>query len=82
MSTLRRFVGQAIVFLPQICRTVACQWIRFVYICRRLFSFHETVVKDGSEAHYTDSIHLLARYFVKQKKIASHVKPIFVREFC
>ena len=49
---------------------------------RELSSFEEAVIKDGTEAQYTDSIQLLASYFVHQKWIAPHVKPVIVSECC
>ena len=34
----------------------------------------------GSEGHYTDSVHLLTNYFVHQKWISPHTKPVIVNE--
>ena len=80
-STARRFVGQAIDFYRQFVKLLLPSELASSTFARGLSSFDNAVVKDGSEAHYTDSIQLLASYFVHRKGIAPHVKPVIVSEY-
>ena len=82
ISTPRRFVGQAIAFYRHFARLLRASDLVSSTFARGLSSFDEAVIKDGKEAQYTDSIQLLASYFVHQKWIAPHVKPVIVSEYC
>ena len=82
ISTPRRFVGQAIAFYRYFTKLLLASDLASSTFARGLSSFDDAVIKDGTEAQYTDSIQLLASYFVHQKWIASHVKPVIVSEYC
>ena len=82
ISTPRRFVGQAIAFYRHFTELLLASDLASSTFARGLSSFDEAVIKDGTEAQYTDFIQLLASYFVHQNWIAPHVKLVIVSEYC
>ena len=82
ISTSRRFVSQAIAFYRHFAKLLLSSDLASSTFARCLSRFDEAVIRGGNEAHYTDSIHLLTSYFVQQKGISSHVKPVIVNEYC
>ena len=82
ISTPRRFVSQAISFYRCFIRSLLTSELATSPLARGLSSFDEAVIRDGAEAHYSDSIQLLCGCFVQQKWIAPHLKPVIVSEYC
>ena len=82
ISTPRRFVSQAIAFYRHFAKLLFSSDLASSTFARGLSCFDEAVMRRGNEAHYTDSIHHLTSYFVQQKWISPHVKPVIVNEYC
>ena len=82
ISTPRRFVSQAISFYRCFIKSLLTSELASSSLARGLSSFDEAVIRDGIEAHYSDSIQLLCGYFIRQKWIAPHLKPVIVSEYC
>ena len=82
ISTPRKFVNQAISFYRHFIKTLLGSELASSSFTRVLSSFDEAVIKDGAEVHYSDSIQFLCSYFIQQKWIAPHLKPVIVSEYC
>ena len=76
MSTPRRFVGQVVAFFKHFIKLLLTNDVAQSAFVRGLSAFDEPVVRKGREADYTDAIQNLAGYFVQQKWIAPHTKPL------
>ena len=62
ISTPRRFVSQTISFYRCFIRSPLTNELATSPLARGLSSFDEAVIRDGAEAHYSDSIQLLCGY--------------------
>ena len=82
ISTPRRFVAQAIAFYRHFVKLLLSSDLASSTFALGLSCFNKTVMRAGSEVHYTESIHLLTSYFVQQKWISPHAKPVIVNEYC
>ena len=82
ISTPRRFVGQVIAFYKHFIKLLLINDVATSAFVRGLSAFDEPVVRSGREADYTDAIQSLAGYFVQQKWMAPHTKPVVVSEYC
>ena len=82
IPTPRKFAEQAISFHRYFVKQLlSCEMVTSSF-ARGLLSFDEAVIRDGEEAQYEDSIQTLAGYFVQQRWISPHVKPVIVNEYC
>ena len=82
IPTPRRFIAQVISFYRCFLKILLTSELATSSFSRGLSSFDEAVVLGGSEVHYVDSIQHLCGYFVQQKWIAPHTKPVVVSEYC
>ena len=82
MSTPRRFVRQVIAFYKHFFKLLLINDVATSAFVRGLSAFDEPVVRSGREADYTDANQSLAGYFVQQKWMAPHTKPVVVSEYC
>ena len=82
IPTPRRFIAQVISFYRCFLKILLTSELATSSFSRGLSSFDEAVVLGGSEVHYVDSIQLLCGYFVLQKWIPPHIKPVVVSEYC
>ena len=82
ISTPRRFVGQVIAFYKHFIKLLLTNDVATIAFVRGFCSFDEPVVRSGREADYTDATQNLAGYFVQQKWMAPHTKPVVVSEYC
>ena len=82
IPTPRRFIAQVISFYRCFLKILLTSELATSSFSRGLSSFDEAVVLGGSEVHYVDSMQLLCGYFVQQKWIAPHIKPVVVSEYC
>ena len=82
IPTPRRFIAQVIFFYRCFLKILLTSELATSSFSRGLSSFDEAVVLGGSEVLYVDSIQLLCGYFVQQKWIAPHTKPVVVSEYC
>ena len=82
IPTPRRFIAQVISFYRCFLKILLTSEMATSSFSRGLSSFDEAVVLGGSEVHYVDSIQVLCGYFVQQKWIAPHTKPVVVSEYC
>ena len=82
IPTPRKFAEQAISFYRYFIKLLlSCEMATSTF-ARGLSSFDEAVIRDGEEAQYEDSIQTLAGYFVQQRWISPHTKPVVVSEYC
>ena len=81
ISTPRQFVGQFFAFYKHFINLLLTKVATSAFV-RGLSAFYEPVVRSGREADYTDAIQNLAGYFVQQKWMAPHTKPVLVSEYC
>ena len=82
IPTPRKFAEQAISFYRYFVKQLLSCEMATSSFARGLSSFDEAVIRDGEEAQYEDSIQTLAGYFVQQRWISPHVKPVIVSEYC
>ena len=78
----RRFAEQDISFYRYFIKQLLSCEMATSSFARGLSSFDEAVIRDGEETQYEVSIQTLVGYFVQQRWIPSHVKPIVVSEYC
>ena len=82
IPTPRKFAEQAISFYRYFIKLLLSCEIATSSFARGLSSFDEAVIRYGEEAQYEDSNQTLAGYFVQQRWISFHVKPVVVSEYC
>ena len=82
IPTPKRFIAQVNSFYRASLKLLLTSELATSSFSRGLSSFDEAEVLSGCEVHYTDCIQLLCGYFIQQKWIAPHTKPVVVSEYC